>query len=320
MKRNFLMAGTLAVSLLATNAGAQSINPQCAPGDTQDVCQKAIDVFRYVGAQLGTVIAGGNATLGQGGTLGGFPRFKVGLRVNAMSTSLPKVEDYMISTTGAEVTHYATKSQIVPLPQIDAAVGLFKGIPLGITNVGGVDLLLSLAYLPTIEDDEFSIKGSTKVGVGARIGLLQEGIAFPGVSLTYIRRDLPATADMRTSVGSDSVAVEGVTVKTNSWRLVASKNLMMFGLAAGYGKDQYTSDATFMGYVSSTNSTLPPTSAKHKVNRNNIFLDLSMNLPFVKIVGEIGQVSGGKIDTYNTFDKSPTSSRIYGSIGFRAGL
>ena len=32
-----------------------------------------------------------------------------------------------------------------------------------------------------------------------------------------------------------------------------------------------------------------------------MFADLSLNFPFIKIVGEIGQVSGGTIDTYNTF-------------------
>ena len=31
---------------------------------------------------------------------------------------------------------------------MDAAIGLFKGLPLGVTNVGGVDLLLSASYVP----------------------------------------------------------------------------------------------------------------------------------------------------------------------------
>ena len=52
-----------------------------------------------------------------------------------------------------------------------------------------------------------------------------------------------------------------------------------------------------------------------------MFLDLSMNLPFFKIVGEIGQVSGGDVETYNQFDGSKADdSRTYGSIGIRFGF
>src|SRR3712207_289161 len=48
-----------------------------------DACQKALDLFRYFNPQLGMLIAGGNATLGQGGVLGGLGRFSLTLRANA---------------------------------------------------------------------------------------------------------------------------------------------------------------------------------------------------------------------------------------------
>ena len=43
-----------------------------------------------------------------------------------------------------------SKNQAAGLPAIDLAVGLFSGIPLGLTNVGGIDLLVNAAYIPKI--------------------------------------------------------------------------------------------------------------------------------------------------------------------------
>lgn len=323
MKRNLVVAALIAgiTALAGPQAGqAQTVNSQCAAGDTQDACQKAIDAFRYVGSQLGTVISGGNATLGQGGTLGGFPHFRVGLRATVMRSSLPKLEHQAISTTGAVSSHYATESQWIGLPQLDAAVGVYGGYNLGLTKVGGVDLLLSMAYLPNITEDDFKLSGSTKIGAGVRLGLLQEGLLFPGVSFTYLKRDLPAKAGFNSSIGNDSIQIEGITVKTDAWRFVASKNLLVFGLAAGIGKDRYTSDGTFMVDIASTGTTLPTTSIRQKVTRNNMFLNVAANFFLVQVVGEIGQVSGGNTSTFNTFDKGPNSSRTYGSIGLKAGF
>jgi hypothetical protein len=39
-----------------------------------------------------------------------------------------------------------------------------------------------------------------------------------------------------------------------------------------------------------------------------------------KIIGEIGMVSGGTVQTYNQFDAAPDKSRLYGSVGVRVGF
>lgn len=320
MKRRFLLAGALSIGLSFNTIQAQQVDPQCEAGTTQDLCQKAIDLFRYTGPQLGTLIAGGNATLGQGGTLGGFPHFRAGLRVNVMRVSLPEVDAHVPTDAGARSDEYPTDGRLVPMPQVDAALGILRGFPLGITNVGGLDLLLSMSYLPSFSQDDFELSGSTKIGVGVRVGILQESLLVPGLAFTYLRRDLPATAGFRGRMNDDSLTISDVSVKTRGWRLVASKNLLVFGVSAGMGKDRYSSNARFMGYVSSSDTELAPTSAGNVVTRNNMFLDLSANLPFLKIIGEIGKVSGGDNPTFNTFDKGPNSSRVYGSIGLRAGF
>ncbi len=49
-----------------------------------------------------------------------------------------------------------------------------------------------------------------------------------------------------------------------------------------------------------------------------IFGDLSLNLPIFKIVGEVGQASGGTVNTYNSFAGGRADrSQVYGSLGIR---
>ena len=55
-----------------------------------DACQKVADLFNYMNMQLGTWVAGGNPTLGQGGTLGGLGHFSVGVRANVMKATIPR--------------------------------------------------------------------------------------------------------------------------------------------------------------------------------------------------------------------------------------
>ena len=338
-----LFVSFAALALATTSASAQSgVDTQrCPPGTvnglgvpdqtraSQDACQKAIDLFQYMAPQLGVSITGGNATLGQGSSLGGLGQFSVGLRVNAVQGSLPQVQNVTPSVTGATSSRYDTKTQIFPMPTVDAAIGIFKGIPLAITNVGGVDLLVSAAYLPEFSGSNVDVKvpsGSLKFGYGARVGILQESLLVPGIAVSYLRRDLP-TVNIKANSGSDSLLVNNLSLNTYAWRVVASKSLLLFGLAAGFGQDKYESSTDISAYVAAR--TAPPTPAVktapvalvQNLTRTNVFADLSMNLLLFKLTGEIGQVSGGTINTYNTFSgKQAADSRIYGSVGARFGF
>jgi hypothetical protein len=125
----------------------------CVVGVTQDACQKAVDIFQYLAPQLGSAITGGNATLGQGGALGGLGHFSLGLRVNAVKGSLPQIDDASATPVpiGARATPYRLEDAPVPMPTIDGSFGIFRGFPVGVTNVGGLDLLVSASYIPKIE-------------------------------------------------------------------------------------------------------------------------------------------------------------------------
>jgi hypothetical protein len=320
--------------LFGTRVQAQS--PSC-PGGTatdlaaQDACQMAVDVFQVMAPQLGLALAGGNATLGQGSALGGPGHFTIGVRANVFNGDLPDVTSFPAPSTSGAVQRTGANAlpagnQIVGLPTFDAAVGLFGGVPLGLTNVGGIDLLLSATYVPTIgsETDDIQVKPdrNLQLGYGVRVGLLQESIVVPGVAFTYLKRDLPTTSITGTSPDLD-VLITDASVKTSAYRVVASKSLVLFGLAAGIGQDRYDQSANVQGTV--RQGVLQYTSAivplSQKLTRTNYFLDLSLNLPVLKIVGEVGQVSGGTVDTYNEFETGRADkSRTYGSLGLRLGF
>jgi hypothetical protein len=337
-----LLISFAAIALAATSAAAQSVDTQqCPPGNvggafpdqtraTQDACQKAIDLFQYMAPQLGTAISGGNATLGQGGTLGGLGHFLIDVRVNAVQGSVPQVDQVTPSVQGAQSTQFETKDQYIPMPTADLALGIFKGLPLAVTNVGGIDLLVSASYLPAFDAAGVSVKvpdGSLKLGYGVRLGILQESLLTPGISVTYLRRDLP-TVGITADNGSDTLAINDLSLKTKAWRVVASKSLLLFGLAVGAGQDQYESSADVRASVApqapftTTRTVAAPTNpVTQKMTRQNYFADLSINLLILKLTGEIGQVSGGTVNTFNTFSgKQAADSRIYGSVGARFGF
>ena len=63
-----------------------------------------------------------------------------------------------------------------------------------------------------------------------------------------------------------------------------------------------------------------PFSLAQKMTRTNYFADVSMNLLLIKLVGEVGQVSGGTLSPapFNTFSTGAADDkRLYGSVGLR---
>jgi len=326
MRKWSLLGAGLAL-VTAANAGAQTTANSCASGTSQDACQMAVDVFQLLSPQLGLALAGGNAVLGSGSTLGGPGHFSIGLRGNIFQGDLPDIGSFPVPSTSGRVQRTGTSAlpsstQIVGLPTADAAIGIFGGVPLPLTNIGGIDLLLSATYVPAIGDSTSDVRidpdRSLQLGYGVRIGLLKESIVVPGVSFTYLKRDLPTTTI--TGASPDlSVLVEDAKVKTSAWRVVAGKSLLTFGIAAGIGQDKYDDEAKVSGTVKgAVVSATQLINMSQSLTRTNYFVDLSLNLPVFKLVGEVGQVTGGTVDTYNEFETGRADkSRTYGSAGFR---
>ena len=336
MKRLGIAAVLLVMGTTAQAQGdcpaavANPITPaQGGQNAARDVCLRSKDVFQLLAPQLGAAITGGNAVLGQGGTLGGLGHFTFEARViGVINGDVPDIGQWNApSTTAPASQELATKTFPVPLPAVDGAIGIFKGLPLGLTNVGGIDLLVSAAYIPTVDQDEFDITPdqNLKFGYGARVGLLQESLLIPGLSATWMKRDLPKTTMTgATNFGTSSMSftLSDADIKTTSWRLVASKSFILFGLAAGYGQDTYDQSATFAGSATVLTQTtnFGPFSLDQKMTRSNMFANASLNILLLKLVGEIGQVSGGELSPapFNTFSGGPADeSRLYGSVGLR---
>jgi hypothetical protein len=313
-------------SPLVAQAGVDSRCPGVALPDraAQDACQKAIDIFAFMTPQLGIGLVGGNATLGSGGALGGIGRFSIGVRGNAIRGRVPQVGDVDASVTGAVRSDYGIDDQVVGLPTVEAAVGLFGGVPLGVTRALALDALVSATYVPELSRSNVAVSlpdGSLKVGFGGRLGVLTESFATPSVSLTYLKRDLP-TASIVASSGDDRISVNDIAVKTTAWRAVAGKSIGFFGLAIGGGQDDYDSRASGAVQVNEGPLTFNggPYDMSQTVKRTNIFADASLNFPFIKFAVEIGRVSGGTIDTYNTFSgKRADDALTYASVGLRIG-
>jgi hypothetical protein len=328
------IAAALLVMASTTYAQGGTVDPQCT-GNSADACQKTIDLFRYLAPQLGTAIAGGNTIMGQGGSMGGLPHWTAGIRVNLVSGSIPEFTAANAPTVGAAASSaYTTSTKPLPFAAVDGAIGVFGGLPLGLTKIGGIDLLVNAAYVPSVSTDNVSIvpDKSTQFGGGIRIGLLQESLIVPGVAVSMIRRGLPTTTiNTFTTFGSsngtpDTLQMKDLDLKTTSYRLTVSKSLILFGVAAGVGMDKYSTSTTVNTAIHRNLGVLlnqrvaGSFTAKSEVTRTNAFADLYLNLLLLKIVGEVGVASGGSVNTFNTFDKSPNAARPYGAVGLRVGF
>lgn len=318
----------VAASAAQAQGGGGTAHTSCR-GPAADACQQAVDFFQYMAPQLGTAMTGGNATLAQGGSLGGprfglMPRFALGVRVNAVQGNAADFSPALVITTNPNqpppaARRLLSEPAVVPMPAVDLAVGVFKGIPLALSNVGGVDLLLSALYVPNYKGDEFSITpdNNLSIGYGIRIGLLQESLLVPGVGFSYLTRKTPKTTLAVSQTGS-SATVRDLELKSNAWRLTVSKSLLLFGLAAGVGQDTYDASTSVTAAVSG--QSVPSFDVAQNVTRTNYFADVSMNLFLLKLVGSVGMVSGGEILTYNSYANPADKSRLYGSVGVRIGL
>ncbi|MBL8958772.1 MAG: hypothetical protein JNJ98_02885 [Gemmatimonadetes bacterium] len=327
MKRvPFLMIVAMAASRLLEAQGA-TIDTQCRGATatqraSQDACQKALDLFQYMAPQLAGAITGGNAALGEHSSRGGAGRFSVGVRVNAVRGRLPNVEAITPSINGAVVSDYTPKEQLLPVPVVDAALGVFPGVYIGGTQALAVDALLNLAYLPSVNETDVQLSlpdGSVKVGFGARVSVVQETSFSPGISVTWLQRNLPRL-DLVATPGSDQLNVNDFLAKTTAWRAVIGKNLGFLALSAGFGQDETEVSAVADVRVvrSGVTYSAGPIAAIQSLTRDNAFGSVALRLPVFSLIGEYGRVSGGQIATYNTFGTTRADDALeYASVGIR---
>ena len=315
-----VLAAVICVPVVRLDAQACS-----GPTPALDACRKAIDLSNFVAPQFAAALAGGNATIGQSGALGGPGKFSVSVRSTHVTGEFPNIGAQGFNTGGAQKSTYATASVQVPALSVDGALGLFRGLPVGTTYVGGIDALVSATYMSSTVATGVSatLEGSnTNFGFGGRVGIVEETAALPGVAVTYLKRDMPrfsvsagsfAPATATTAPGT--LAANSLLVTTTSYRLTAGKQLGMIGVNAGYGQDTYQSSATATATV---NSATASGTAVSEMTRSNMFVGATVSAAVFRFVGEYGMATGGTAPTsLNDLGAAGGKARSYYTIGVK---
>jgi hypothetical protein len=321
MRRTLVASIAAAVLSLAAPSAAAAQQPCGAGSDANaaDACATGADFLRYMAPQLGTSLVGGSHTLGIGTNLGGFPHFAIALRGNAVAGSLPDLDNLGVGTPTRR--NYAVTEQYLGLPTVDFALGLTKGFNLGVTRIGGIDLIGGATYVPEVEEPDFSVAapdGSLSIAYGLRVGLLQQSALIPGVAFSWMKRDMPTLNLSTDTDGGDNLSINNLAIKSTSWRLSAQKNLLLFQLGAGIGKDNYDFNADVAAtVVDGLNTYNGSFNAAQAMTRTTMYGSLGINLLLLKVVVEAGQVSGGSAPTYHTYDTAADAKRLYATAGIR---
>jgi hypothetical protein len=298
-----------AASLLAQNSECSAFI-----GNDANICNAAVDGAVLFHPVAGLLISGGNPTLGQVGTLGGFPHLTLSARVNATEFHTPD-----LNYDGSTTTVASTDEVLAPAPQVDAALGLFKGTGNGLL---AIDLLGSAQLLPTDQFKNLSVdKDATSIGdvalgfgYGARVGITNQNGAFPALSVSVMRRNIP-TVTYGDVTGGDQYTFS-VNLDATNLRAIAGWELGVLSIGGGLGWDKFTGDAD-VEFV----PTIGPTQHLSKdldQERTLGFLDAGLNLGILDLVGEVGWQFGKDLNLSTTFqDNDPTNNRMFGSAALR---
>lgn len=322
-----VIALVIALVLGPSLLSAQAVAPVCSGVASQDVCQKTADIFGLLAPQLGTLVAGGNPTPGQIGPIGGFGHFSLGLRVNGMRADVPDPRTITVQNGAAVRGEIPTRSQWVALPVLDANLGVFRGFPIGMTFVGGLDLLVTGSWLRGFSGDgvRVALAGSNfRLGLGARLGLLRETVQLPAVDLTVTRNQLPTASITSLTDRGDTLSVTGARVRSDSWRFIAGKSYRPLAVAAGFGQDRLRSSAAVKSALAGTSGVvlrLDSPALEQRLTRTNAFVNVALNAAPMRLVGEVGRSWGGSLDTFNDLQNVRADApRLYGSLAVRIGF
>jgi hypothetical protein len=310
----------LALSLAASTLHAQASECAAYSGDASRVCSAAVDATRAIHPLLGVLVSGGNPVLGTGSPLGGLGHFSVTPRVNGVGVVLPR-----LSYDGSTATVPRGREVFALAPQVEAAVGIYGGLPSGLL---AIDALGSAQLLPAEVLDDFRVADDARrigdvalgFGFGARVGILKETGPLPGVSVSVMRRDLPTITYGNIAAGD--VFQYAVDLRATNLRLVASKQVAILDLAAGLGWDKYTGHALVSldaGGGAGSGSAAVPIELSN--SRASAFVNAGFNVAVVRLVAEGGYL-GGKDQKLSTDfeDFDTTKGKFFAGLGLRVGF
>jgi hypothetical protein len=304
----------LTALLLAAAAPAAAQDAGCGSlsASSRRICDAALDATRAFHPVAGILVSGGNPVLGTANTLGGLGHFSITARTNAAEVVLP---DLGYDGSPGEVP--SDEQLYAPVPLIEGAAGVYQGLPSGLLSV---DVLASAQLLPSEGVDNLSVDPDARhigdvavgLGYGLRVGLLRDDGPLPAVSVSAMRRHVPRLA--YGDVQSGDEFRYSVDLEATNLRVVASKQLAAFQLAAGLGWDRYTGDAEVRLREG------PDVSITQRLEseRTVAFVNAGLDLAAVSLVGEAGYQSGRDQELSTDFeDYDTTSGKFFAGLGLR---
>lgn len=320
MHRRCLLALVALAVLGAAPAVAQ--NRECTAFQPSpqafNVCNAAVDGTRIFHPLAGGLVSGGNPVIGRGGTLGGFGHAAFTLRANVGSIPLPSLE-----FDGGSTTVEQEDEILFPAPLVEAAVGVWGGLPGGLL---AVDALGSALLLPDdidelrVDPDATSIGDlALGLGYGVRVGLFPGRGPVPAVSLSLMRRNVPRVQYGDVAAGDDySYSVD---LTATNIRLVAGSAFGPLAVSAGIGRDTYTGDAEIRFRDPLLVAVVGEADLELDESRTMLFADAGLSLGLVTLAGELGWQSGTDEDLATTFEGfDPEEGMLFGGLGLRVSF
>jgi hypothetical protein len=309
MRSSLLLA---ALAFTAAPLAAQSSGCGAFTGSSRRVCDAAVDATRAFHPAAGLLVSGGNPVIGTANTLGGLGHFSLTARANAADVVLPDRE-----YDGSAGAVPSSEELYAPVPLIEGAAGIYQGLPSGLLSI---DFLASAQLLPTNQVDGLSVDPDARhvgdaalgLGYGVRVGVLRDEGPLPAVAVSAMRRHVPRLAYGDLESGDEFRY--GVDLQATNLRLVASKQLAAFQLAAGIGWDRYTGEAD----VQLRGAAEPAVSLGLEESRTLAFINAGLDLAAVSLVGEAGYQSGRDQELSTEFaDYDTTGGKFFAGFGLR---
>ncbi len=313
------------------------------PAEVEDqfrfVCGQVVNALTSVQPAVGIGFSGGAHTLGTSTTIGrrlGFmPRVSVTARFNAALADVPDLLDGFVPTlgTGGQVQAMGTSGVPVSSLQADVVLGLFNGFDFGpaLGGLGAVDLLGSVSWVPSVGPIGLD-ESIMNAGMGARVGILKQGLIMPGISISGMYRTMlgdVAFGDMATGDPAEFSA----DLSTLSFRGGVSKGIAAINFNVGAGYDLYTSSVAMnWELICPAGQCLPgqdvtlspeaPVEGKLKTGAWNLYGNVGLNLVILNIVGELGYqkttdvVDAGALEAAGLPGRAPTAEELDGGRFF----
>jgi hypothetical protein len=257
--------------------------------------------------------------MGQGVPIDEVGKATLAVRATRMSQQLPDPSGIVLAEGDGPAATMGTTPWSGVVVGADVAVGLLSGFLAGDTRLLSIDLIGSISLVPGPAKSPLNLKGSNElnVGFGSRIGIMKETARLPGVSVAFLRHQLPGNrfsdVNLPTLSGNTMrLSTSRLSGHINSVRIAIGKQFGQVGVTAGWGRDQLQGRATVVATLSTGASDDQTTYLD--VTRTSLFAGASY--PLFR-----GSVLAAEVARTSTphYDAGTARSRTTVSAGVRIG-